>query len=255
MAGTLGQLSYDLEEVARTTAHRGGGRFVRSFFPDLATCSLRLMSSRSSSRRAVRPLILYSQGNEVLTVAVFDLQQNRREGVAAAVFSMMLLAAAGMLGLTRLISSRGQLSAQPDRAHGPPRKALAEDRPHSWRRAPKAPLELAFFDTSEFVDNGAEGADREFRLALIVALRKRLQLGAVGNEGRSAPESQSSSVPFSNQLFQIRLRTRWRSSVDAQNRGSVLIGRRTHEEWTPKRRVARPPDRRDARFVAPMTMT
>jgi iron(III) transport system permease protein len=49
------------------------------------------------------PLILYSPGNEVLTVAVYDLQQNRREGVAAAVFSMMLIAAAGALGLTRLI--------------------------------------------------------------------------------------------------------------------------------------------------------
>jgi iron(III) transport system permease protein len=104
MAGTLGQLSYDLEEVSRIHGASWWRTFRTIVFP-LVTPSFVygwLVVAVIISGELSVPLILYSPGNEVLTVAVFDLQQNRKEGVAAAVFSMMLLATAAALGVTRL---------------------------------------------------------------------------------------------------------------------------------------------------------
>jgi iron(III) transport system permease protein len=49
------------------------------------------------------PLVLYAPGNEVLSVAIYGLQQNAQQAVAAAVFSMVLLVAASSLGVVRLI--------------------------------------------------------------------------------------------------------------------------------------------------------
>jgi iron(III) transport system permease protein len=105
MAGTLGQLSYDLEEVARIHGAPWWRTFRSVVFPLILPSFMYgwLVVAVIISGELSVPLILYSPGNEVLTVAVYDLQQNRREGVAAAVFSMMLIAAAGALGLTRLI--------------------------------------------------------------------------------------------------------------------------------------------------------
>jgi hypothetical protein len=71
----------------------------------------------------------------VLTVAVFDLQQNRREGVAAAVFAMMLLAAAGALGITRLF----QLALASYRRGQIARMGVAQDGVRDDRRPLLAP--------------------------------------------------------------------------------------------------------------------
>jgi len=118
MAGTLGQLSYDLEEVARIHGASWWRTFRSVVFPLIAPSFLYgwLVVAIIISGELSVPLILYSPGNEVLTVAVYDLQQNRREGVAAAVFAMMLLGAAGVLGITRLVQlglesyRRGQIA-------------------------------------------------------------------------------------------------------------------------------------------------
>jgi iron(III) transport system permease protein len=118
MAGTLGQLSYDLEEVARIHGASWWRTFRSVVFPLIAPSFLYgwLVVAVIISGELSVPLILYSPGNEVLTVAVYDLQQNRREGVAAAVFAMMLLGAAGVLGITRVVQlglesyRRGQIA-------------------------------------------------------------------------------------------------------------------------------------------------
>jgi len=49
------------------------------------------------------PLVLYAPGNEVLSVAIYGLQQNAQQAVAAAVFSIVLLVAASALGVARLV--------------------------------------------------------------------------------------------------------------------------------------------------------
>jgi iron(III) transport system permease protein len=99
MAGALGQLSYDLEEVARVHGASWWHTFRTVVLPLVTPTFLYgwLVVSVIISGELSVPLVLYSPGNEVLTVAVYDLQQSRKEGVAAAVFSMMLLAAAAAL--------------------------------------------------------------------------------------------------------------------------------------------------------------
>jgi iron(III) transport system permease protein len=49
------------------------------------------------------PLVLYAPGNEVLSVAIYGLQQNAQQAVAAAVFAMVLGVAASALGIARLV--------------------------------------------------------------------------------------------------------------------------------------------------------
>jgi iron(III) transport system permease protein len=65
------------------------------------------------------PLVLYSPGNEVISVAVYNLQQSRREGVAAAVFALMLLVAMATLLVIRVAAQVYAAYRQRQRQPGP----------------------------------------------------------------------------------------------------------------------------------------
>jgi iron(III) transport system permease protein len=144
MAGTLGQLSYDLEEVARIHGASWWRTFRSVVFPLVMPSFVYgwLVVAVIISGELSVPLILYSPGNEVLTVAVFDLQQNRKEGVAAAVFTMMLLATTAALGITRLVQlalagyRRSQLVSPRD---PPPGRTHPQSRESDEPRAPVRP--------------------------------------------------------------------------------------------------------------------
>jgi iron(III) transport system permease protein len=104
MAGTLHQLSSDLEEVARIHG-ASFAQTVRTIVLPLVRPSFLygwLVVSVIIGGELSVPLVLYSPGNEVLSVAVFNLQQTRKEGVAAAVFAMILLLSSAVLVAARL---------------------------------------------------------------------------------------------------------------------------------------------------------
>ena len=68
------------------------------------------------------PLVLYAPGNEVLSVAIYGLQQNAQQAVAAAVFSMVLLVAASALGVARLVQFIAE--RMKERAEAPERREI-----------------------------------------------------------------------------------------------------------------------------------
>jgi iron(III) transport system permease protein len=105
MSGALAQLSKDLEESARIH----GASWFRAFTTVVVKLVMPsflygwLVVGVILSGELSVPLVLYAPGNEVLSVAIYGLQQNAQQAVAAAVFSMVLLVAASSLGVARLI--------------------------------------------------------------------------------------------------------------------------------------------------------
>ena len=106
MAGALEQVSRDLEEAARIY-----GATCRRTFIDIV---LRL-TSRSflygwpvvgliiSGQLSV-PMLLYAPGNELLTIAIYDLYARGKVSETAAVFCMILGAIAVLFALATLVS-------------------------------------------------------------------------------------------------------------------------------------------------------
>lgn len=118
MAGALSQLSRDLEESARIH----GASWIRTFL----TIVVRLVAPSFlygwlvvgvilSGELSV-PLVLYAPGNEVLSVAIYGLQQNAQQAVAAAVFAMVLTVAGGVLLIAAVVSAVGRRLTERSRA-------------------------------------------------------------------------------------------------------------------------------------------
>ncbi|MFN0070016.1 MAG: ABC transporter permease [Chloroflexota bacterium] len=105
MSGALAQLSKDLEESARIH----GASWMQAFTSIVVKLVMPsflygwLVIGVILSGELSVPLVLYAPGNEVLSIAIYGLQQNAQQSVAAAVFSMVLLVAVSALGVTRLI--------------------------------------------------------------------------------------------------------------------------------------------------------
>jgi iron(III) transport system permease protein len=105
MSGALAQLSKDLEESARIH----GASWMRAFTTVVVKLVMPsflygwLVVGVILSGELSVPLVLYAPGNEVLSVAIYGLQQNAQQAVAAAVFSMVLVVAACSLGVARLV--------------------------------------------------------------------------------------------------------------------------------------------------------
>lgn len=104
MAGALAQLSKDLEESARIHGASWGRAFTTVVLKLVAPSFLYgwLVVAVIISGELSVPLVLYAPGNEVLSVAIYGLQQNAQQGVAAAVFAMMLAVAGCALALAKL---------------------------------------------------------------------------------------------------------------------------------------------------------
>jgi iron(III) transport system permease protein len=105
MSGALSQLSKDLEESARIH----GASWFKAFMTVVVKLVMPsflygwLVIGVILSGELSVPLVLYAPGNEVLSVAIYGLQQNAQQAVAAAVFAMVLGVAASALGIARLV--------------------------------------------------------------------------------------------------------------------------------------------------------
>jgi iron(III) transport system permease protein len=107
MAGALGQLSRDLEEAARIH----GGSWQRTFVDIVLCLTLRsflygwLVVGLIISGELSVPMLLYAPGNELLTIAIYDLYAHGKASEAAAVFCMILGAIAVLFALATLLSA------------------------------------------------------------------------------------------------------------------------------------------------------
>ncbi len=105
MAGSLVQLSRDLEESARIHGASWRQTFVTVVLPLVAPSFLYgwLVVAIIISGELSVPLLLYTPGSEVLSIAIFQLQSRAQPEVAAAVFTLLLAAVAVGIVLVRLI--------------------------------------------------------------------------------------------------------------------------------------------------------
>jgi iron(III) transport system permease protein len=106
MGGSLVQLGKDLEEAARIHGAAWHQTLLRVVLPLVAPSFLYgwLVVAVIISGALSVPLLLYAPGSEVLAVAILQLQTSGKPEAAAAVFSMVLLAVAGVILLTRAVS-------------------------------------------------------------------------------------------------------------------------------------------------------
>jgi iron(III) transport system permease protein len=135
MAGSLVQLSHDLEDSARIHGASWRQTFMTVVLPLVAPSFLYgwLVVAIIISGELSVPLLLYTPGSEVLSIAIFQLQSRAQPEVAAAVFTMVLAAAAVVIVLVRLVSlALDRLSRQrqrPLRLPADPSPALREGGP------------------------------------------------------------------------------------------------------------------------------
>lgn len=106
LAGSLVQLGRDLEEVARAHGASWRQTLARVVVPLVAPSFLYgwLVVGIVISGELSVPLLLYAPGTETLTIAILQLQTTGKPEVAAAVFSTVLLAVAGVIVVARVVS-------------------------------------------------------------------------------------------------------------------------------------------------------